>query len=145
MVLLKQLAYGSPDYQETIALRNTIMREPLGLSIYDEDLTNEKEAIIIGAFSDNTLLGVGIAILQNKDYHIDYICVDTRQQQGGIGRLVLNELEKIGHSQGAKTANLAARLSAQGFYEKQGYHTVGKPYIMPSAPVGHIRMEKSLV
>ena len=47
MVLLKQLAYGSPDYQETIALRNTIMREPLGLSIYDEDLTNEKEAIII--------------------------------------------------------------------------------------------------
>ena len=42
---IKFIEYGSSDYEKTLELRNKIMRIPLGLSIYNEDFSVEKNSI----------------------------------------------------------------------------------------------------
>ena len=47
---IKFIQYWTKDYQDTLKLRNKVMRIPLGLDIYKEDLSFEKKSIIIGFF-----------------------------------------------------------------------------------------------
>lgn len=42
LTLRKIIAYGSGDYDQALALRDRLLRKPLGLSLYDEDLSDEK-------------------------------------------------------------------------------------------------------
>jgi len=42
-LLIKEIKYGSKEYQQVLELRNKVMRLPLGLNIYDEDLSEEKD------------------------------------------------------------------------------------------------------
>lgn len=142
---LKEITYGSAEYEMTLELRNKVMRKPLGLDIYKEDLSCEKNQLIIGAFDGEALRGV--SILSNKGgdvFKVEYLCVDTDLQGKGLGAKLIKNLEAIAKQKGGKKATLDARLSAQPFYEKQGYHTVGEKFIMDIAPVGHIVMEKML-
>jgi len=45
----KIIEYGSPEYKKAVALRERILRKPLGLSFSESELSTEKEHIqIIG-------------------------------------------------------------------------------------------------
>ena len=50
MKQIKTIEYGTKEYNVTLALRNKVMRIPLGLDIYKEDFSCEKDSIIIGMF-----------------------------------------------------------------------------------------------
>lgn len=142
---LKKITYGTAEYKMTLELRNKVMRKPLGLDIYKEDLSCEKNQLIIGAFEGEALRGV--SILSDKGggiFKVEYLCVDTDLQRRGLGARLIKSLEAVAKQNGGKKTTLDARLSAQPFYEKQGYRTVGKKFIMDIAPVGHIVMEKML-
>ena len=49
---LKQIDHGTPEYRKMINLRMDILRKPLGLSFTQEELSKEKDDILIGAFED---------------------------------------------------------------------------------------------
>ena len=53
---LKQIDHGTKEYKQMIALRMEILRKPLGLSFTEEELANEKNDILIGAFEDDKML-----------------------------------------------------------------------------------------
>ena len=38
---IKEIAYATEEYAKTLALRNKVMRIPLGLNIYEEDFSSE--------------------------------------------------------------------------------------------------------
>ena len=59
MIKVENIEYGSMNYKKTLDLRNKVMRIPLGLNIYDEDFSFEKNAIIVGAYEEEELIGVG--------------------------------------------------------------------------------------
>ena len=52
---LKQLDYESKEYQQMVNLRYEIMRKPLGLSFSPEELSKEKNDILIGAFDEDEM------------------------------------------------------------------------------------------
>lgn len=121
---IKFIEYGSSDYEKTLELRNKIMRIPLGLSIYNEDFSVEKNSIIIGMFEDNLLLGVGVMSHKNNIYKVEYLCIDSSIQKSGIGGILLDKLENIAKNNNAIKIFMDARVSAKQFYLKHGYQPV---------------------
>ena len=139
---IKFTQYGTKDYQDTLKLRNKVMRVPLGLDIYKEDLSSEKNSVIIGFFDNEQLLGVGVMSNKNSVYKIEYLCVDSEIQSSGIGGKLLCCLEKIAIEKGAKKICMDARVSAEQFYLRHGYRLIGDVFLLDYAPVQHIFMEK---
>ncbi|WP_302373526.1 GNAT family N-acetyltransferase [Enterococcus asini] len=141
------IQYGSAAYQQTLALRNRVMRKPLGLSIATEDFSHEAGAFILGAFEKEDLLGVAVLSLDTikQVAMLEYLCVDNEKQSQGVGQALLEKMEAYGAEQGMEKMTLEARVSAQAFYEKNGYQIVGESYLLEVAPVPHILMTKSLV
>ncbi len=141
-----QIIYGTNYYKDTLRLRNKIMRVPLGLNIYDEDLTQEKDSYILGAFSQKDLLGFGVLSRTTAPYEfkVNFLCVDNEIQSKGVGSAILTRLEKYVRLKGASSVILEARSSTERFYAKYGYVTISQPYFMESAPVPHKKMKKQL-
>lgn len=142
MKQIKTIQYGTTEYSATLALRNKVMRIPLGLDIYKEDFSCEKNAIIIGMFDDDKLLGVGIMSHNGTDYKVEYLCIGTSIQSCGIGGSLLEQLECIAKQQGATKIYMDARVSAKSFYLRHGYQPIGDVFLLDYAPVEHIIMEK---
>ena len=46
MRAIKEILYGTEEYAKTLALRNKVMRIPLGLNIYEEDCSSEQDALM---------------------------------------------------------------------------------------------------
>lgn len=151
MYIIKYIKYGSEEYNQTLKLRNDVMRKPLGRNIFDEDFSCEENQTIIGAFETNTMVSnllIGCAVLSKKtdgNYMVEYICVDTALQKKGVGTALMQCLEKIAADNGANILCLDARIKALGFYKKLGFETKGKIFNKEIAPGGHIYMEKPLL
>ena len=62
---LRMIDHGTSEYQQMVHLRNEILRKPLGLFFTEEELENEKDDILMGAFEDDRLLGC--CLLSPKD------------------------------------------------------------------------------
>ena len=144
MISIENIEYGSLNYKKTLDLRNKVMRIPLGLNIYDEDFSFEKNAIIVGAYEEDELIGVGTMTYSDNIFKLEYLCVDTDIQSNGIGGKMLEWLENKALDKNAKKIVLDARVSAQKFYENHGYKIIGDVYMLSYAPVPHILMEKIL-
>lgn len=76
------------------------------------------------------------------DYLVGRIAVEKSSRGKNIGGVILKEAEKQIQKTGGKTVKLSAQQQAAGFYEKQGYVSVGEPYMDEDCP--HIMMYKSL-
>ena len=98
---IKPILYGTSEYNATLALRNKVMRLPLGLDIYQEDFSSEKDATILGMFDGDTLLGVGVMSHHEISCKVEYLCIDSALQSCGIGGQLLDQLEQIAKQQGA--------------------------------------------
>ena len=140
---LREITYGSAEYEMTRELRNRIMRVPIGLSIYDQDYTFEVNSRIIGAFDGDKMLGCSIVGKLDGEYCLDFLCVDDTVQKSGIGSMLIKDVEQWVASKGAPVLILEARTSAQKFYEKHGYEAYGEIYLMKYSPTDHIRMRKN--
>lgn len=141
---IRFIEYGSQEYDRTLALRNKVMRIPLGLDIYKEDFGFERECVILGMFEAGALLGVGVMSNKEDCYKVEYLCVDSELQKSGIGGELLCRLEKIAEARGGEKIWMDARVSAEGFYQRHGYQAVGEIFLLDYAPVEHVIMEKVL-
>lgn len=142
-IILKEIRYGSDEYEMTRELRNRIMRAPIGLSIYDQDYSFEVNSRIIGAFDGEKMLGCSIVGKLHGECCLDFLCIDDQVQKTGIGSMLLKDVENWVRAQGIPLLILEARLTAQKFYEKHGYEPYGQVYLMEKSPIDHIMMRKN--
>jgi predicted GNAT family N-acyltransferase len=140
---LKQIYHGSKDYEQMVKLRLDIMRKPLGLSFTEEELSKEKEDILIGAFEDDEI--IGCCLLTKLDQHctrLRQMAVQKNRQGLGIGESMMQFAENIARDRGFRRIMMHARETAIGFYERYGYKTKGDEFIEVNIP--HRVMEKKL-
>jgi predicted GNAT family N-acyltransferase len=140
---LKQIDYGTKEYEQMIKLRFEILRKPLHLDFSDEELEREKNDILIGAFEDDKMLGC--CLLTKVDKHcvrLRQMAVQNNLQGKGIGASLMNFAENVARDRGYKKIIMHARKTAIGFYEKLGYTVTGKEFTEISIP--HMVMEKKL-
>ena len=57
---MREVPYDSEQYQQMLIFRNMHMRIPIGLSLFDEDLSGEVNDHHIGVYRRDKLIGVCI-------------------------------------------------------------------------------------
>ena len=141
---IKQIDYGTPEYNQMIELRNEILRKPLGLSFSAADLEKDKDDILIAALDEEEMLGCCILTrLNGGGVRLRQMAVQKRLQGKGIGDSLINYAENVARDKGFKYIMMHARDSAIGFYEKFGFKTSGDQFMEVNTP--HHIMEKALI
>lgn len=142
--MITTFEFGTPAYDESVKLRHDILREPLGMVFYVEDLEKEYNQTHIGYYDENGVM-VGCLILQ--DYGEDIakmrqVAVAENQQGKGVGKRMVAFSEVYARQNGFKKMVLHARETACPFYDKLGYQRVGERFNEVDIP--HFKMEKVL-
>jgi predicted N-acetyltransferase YhbS len=140
---LKQIDYGTPEYETMLRLRYDLLRKPLGLSFDPKELEKEKEDVLIGAFEDEKMLGCCLLTrVDSKTLRLRQMAVYNNLQGKGIGRALMIFAENIARDMGYEILMMHARVTAIGFYEKLGYVKKDGQFIEITIP--HVIMEKRL-
>jgi len=137
------ITVGNEEYQAELTLRNEILRKPIGLDLFCEDLSMEDRDWHIGAFVDGELVGCLILTpVGNGEIKMRQVAVQEAYQGLGIGRRLVGYSELVARENNYSTIVLAARKTAVGFYEKLGYRVVGGELIEVGIP--HYKMIKEI-
>jgi GNAT superfamily N-acetyltransferase len=141
---LKQIDYGTAEYNQMVQLRKQLLRLPLGLNFTEEELQKEKNDILIAAFDDDRILGCCMLCPLNKyTLRLRQMAVADNLQGKGIGASMMIFAENLARDKGYRHMLMHARDSAIGFYEKFGYKIKGTPFTEVNLP--HHVMEKELL
>lgn len=139
------IEHKSKEYEEMIALRHRILREPLGLTFSEQDLLQDTDDVLLGISiaSMDTLAACCILSLQDVQIvKLRQMAVDESVQDSGLGTSMLAFAEYVAEKKGFETVVLHARKSAVGFYEKYDYKIVGEEFTEVGIP--HYKMIKQL-
>jgi ribosomal protein S18 acetylase RimI-like enzyme len=132
-----------PLYSEVWNLREAILRQPIGLSLKNEDLSQDHNDTFFVALDNNNVIGCLMAQkLDDSVLKLRQMAVYNEWQGKGIGRLLLNTAEEYAGNAGYKKISLHARKSAKEFYDKLGYETIGNEFTEVGIP--HYKMIKLL-
>jgi predicted GNAT family N-acyltransferase len=142
-ISIEQVQIGSPEYQRVYDLREAILRKPIGLSLADEDLSKEKNDIILAASLGNNIIGCLILTHKDEDtIKFRQMAIAEELQGKKIGNLLITDAENISRDKGYKKVSLHARETAAGFYSKLGYAITSSLFTEVGIP--HYVMEKEL-
>jgi ribosomal protein S18 acetylase RimI-like enzyme len=143
-MVFKEIVFGTDEYRLECALREEVLRQPLGLSLKGEDLTKEKDQLHFGLFEPpHQLVACAIAVrLSPNEAKIRQMAVSPSHQRRGLGRKIMKAVEKNLRARGYTSLELDARSSAVRFYEKLGYRVVGEGFMEVTVP--HFRMAKEV-
>ena len=143
-MIFRQIDFGSDEYHEECRLRNGVLRAPLGLSLFDEDLDSERLQSHFGLFDQSGALIACVIVvpLSSTEAKIRQMAVSPAHQRQGHGRRIMRLVEEHLARTGIKRISMHARVTAVEFYRSLGYSTDGVQFIEVSIP--HIRMQKML-
>ncbi len=136
--------FASPEYDQSLALRYRVLREPLGLDYSAEQISEEWEHRHFAAFlSSGELVGylmlefqpVGVAKMRQ-------VAVLPELQSMGIGSGLVQFSEQWSGEHGISSIKLHARKEAVPFYLKLGYQAVGEEFLEVGIP--HYAMQKDI-
>lgn len=140
-IVFKTITPQDEDYKAVFNLREAVLREPIGLSLHKEDLSNEVNDHILTATINNTIAACLIlSPKSNNSVQLRQMAVAPEWQGNNIGKQLVQYAEQFAWQRGYNNIVLHARISAQGFYHKLGYTVVGDVFTEVGIP--HIEMEK---
>ena len=138
----------SPETDEEFAgyfhLRWQLLRAPWGQPEGSETDELEAECFHLMATENDEVIAVARLQLNSADEaQIRYMAVRPESQRRGIGRQIIERLEREAASQAVDTIVLDARENAVPFYEALGYHVTEKSYLL-FGEIQHYRMQKKV-
>jgi len=144
MLEFSEIVYGSEAYKAALALRNTVLRLPLGMTLSEEDTRDDHLNLHFGLFNLSGSL-VACASLQPNDAtsaQLRQMAVSADSQGQGLGRKLIQSIEAQASLRKYQAIRLNARVTAQPFYENCGYSALGEPFNHIGIP--HVLMQKIL-
>lgn len=138
------IVFGSPEYSQELALRDEVLRRPLGLVLSGKDTAGEQKQIHIGLFQNDELAGC-VILAKTDEAHtvrLRQLAVSEKFRGYGFGKELVFFFEKYARQQGYAKIILHARATVRIFYEKLGFQTNGNEFTEKTIP--HIGMEKEL-
>jgi len=143
-VHIRQFSFNSDDYRSELELRDKVLRKPLGMNLYAENLEADKNDVHIGAFINNRIVGVLIlTILNSNKLKMRQVAVDEDFRAMKIGTGMVRFAEEYSKEKGFSIMSLNARKTAVAFYEKLGYAKMSREFLEINIP--HYKMSKSLI
>ena len=143
MIEVKEIKTAMPEYEQVWQIREDVLRKPLGLSLKDEDLSEDADDHILAAFDGDKI--VGCVILHAKEngvMKLRQMAVHRAVQGSGIGTIIVKAAEAAALKYGFKKMDMHARMVAVDFYKKLGYIITSDVFTEVGIP--HVVMEKNL-
>lgn len=130
-------------YKDIVMLRHDVLRKPLGLSITEDDLHDDRNQYIVVATAEQITVGcLLIQILSKDKVKFRQMAILPDYQKKRIGQGVIEYAENFCRLNNYTSIELHARVYARYFYEKLGYQTIGNEFI--EVGIQHIKMLKLL-
>ncbi len=139
---LRLIEYGSSEWKAAVALREKILRIPLGQSFSREELKLEEQHLHIGCYMEDHLVGTAVLVPENDLQKVQRVAVEERLRNLGIGARMMYFCEETSREKGAKKIYCHARDSAVKFYSSIGYKKEGEYF--PEDGIPHLKMYKEL-
>jgi len=143
-VELLEAPYSSDLYLKSLALREAILRKPLGLTVTEEERADDLSRQHFCAVLQGAVVGtVSLQRLDGETLQLRQMAVAEDRRREKIGARLLARAEDWARWEGYRLIVLHARLGAEGFYASYGYVAEGAPFDEHTIP--HLRMTKRLV
>ena len=126
-----------------LALRLTVLLQPIGIPLSYINREKEKEDLLIAAFEGEEM--IGCCVLTTRDeatVQLRQMAVATHLQGIGVGATIVTYAEDLTREKGFKLLMLHARSNVADFYLKCGYNKKGNDF--EEVGIAHYRMEKEL-
>jgi predicted GNAT family N-acyltransferase len=140
----KLIEHGSPEYDRTIALRELVLRKPLGLTFDPDDLARERDDLHLTIVDErDRLLGCLVLTPEGPEtIRMRQVAIEPKHQRRGLGRRLVAFSEEVAVDRGFREMTMHARATAVPFYEGLGYTIDGDEYEEVGIP--HRTMWKDL-
>lgn len=139
-----QIGFATPEYDEAVRLRYQVLREPLGLDFTAEQLAEEYADTHLGIYhQQGTLLGyLCLTEVSDIEYKMRQVAVRPDLQKSGIGTALVAAAEDYAKQRGKQKISMHARDTAIAFYKRLGYEKEGKAFTEVSIP--HFKLVKKI-
>lgn len=138
-----QIQYGSAAYHATVALRDAVLRKPLGLSFTTEQLQAERDDYHLACYHEDNLVGCLILVpAAGGLVKMRQVAIAPEVQQQGIGKALVRFSEEFARRHRFTQMTLHARETAVPFYENLGYRREGERF--DEVTLAHWKMWKNL-
>ena len=135
--------HGTKEYEETVVLRDEVLRKPLGLSYDPAELAGEKDSFHLALRKGAELVAcLVLKPLDERCIKMRQLAVGKSSQGKGFGRELVNYAHSFARERGYAEIVLHARETARGFYWKLGYQAEGNSFAEVGLP--HLFMRRML-
>lgn len=143
-IKLISIQFTSIQYEQALALRNAVLRNPLGRSLDNADLDGENEQLHYGIIGpEKELIAcLSVKLLGEERYKIRQMAVDHGWHRQGLGSRLMTHVENELSRRGAQEICLHARVYAVEFYEKLGFNRCGESFY--EVGIEHVKMSKTM-
>ncbi len=138
----------SPQPQELEAMyqqRWVVLRQPLGKPLGSErDRADEAPGsyYAIALWQNQVIGSARLRLFEGGIGSIAYVAVLADYSRQGIGTELMKYLLNVAKQKQLHKVRLRSRVTAQGFYEKLGFHATTEPFTHIGLP--HVDMERQL-
>ena len=148
---VRQIPFAEAEYEQALKLRDEVLRRPLGMSIADDDLSGDADALHIGAFvrsgaedapAERLVGTLLLRALDDRTLQMKQVAVEEARRGTGTGRDMVRFAEVLAAELGYDEIVLHARENAVPFYEKLEYIREGERFEEIGIP--HYRMRREL-
>lgn len=139
-IQFKIIEYKSPEFEQSLKLREDVLRKPLGLTYSAAELAAERDHVHVAGFLDKAIVVTAVLVPEGEMYKMQRVAVRHDLQNEGIGSTLLAFCEQYAAAEGISTIYCHARDSAVQFYLYHGYSIEGDYFLEDTIP--HVVMRK---
>ena len=130
-------------YEHVLMIRQDVLREPLGLTLSQEDIEDDKNQQIVIALENENVVGcLFIKIVSKELVKFRQMAIAEKYQHQGFGQSIIRFAENFCILNQYKKIELHARETAIDFYQKQNFQQIGEVFYEVGIP--HLKMVKTL-
>jgi len=140
---IRQIEFGSDEYEQMIALRVSQLLGPIGVSATYIEKIKEQHDYLVGAFEKQELIGCCILTpINNTAIQLRQMAVRSDYRGKGIGAAIIEFAEQLAIEKKFSILMMHARDPVLDFYKKCGYEIYGEQFF--EVGIGHHKMRKEL-
>ena len=130
-MILHWTTFDSVLYHQSMKLRETVLRHPLGMQFTEEDLAIEQHQkhLVVYSSQREIIGGLSLVSLGELSVKLRQMWILPQYQGMGIGRKVVEEAHRLARAHHAQEIYCHARENAMCFYEKMLYSKEGNPFL----------------
>jgi len=142
-MIIRQIAFGSDEYEQMIALRVSELLAPIGVQASYIEKTREQNDYLVGVFEKHKLIGCCILTpIDNAIIQLRQMAVRSKYRGKGIGAAIIEFAEQLVTENKFSILMMHARDPVLDFYKKCGYKIYGEQFF--EVGIGHHKMQKQL-